>query len=165
MKLDEAKEKLIQAWGSLGTQWGINRTMGSIHALLLVSPESMTTEEIMEQLNISRGNANMNIRALIDWGLVLRENKSGERKEYFYARKDIWEITTRIARERRKRELEPVIQLLQEVKDVEGSTKDAEEFKRMARDLEQFTLRLDKMMQKVEQSNENWFLNILMRMI
>ena len=66
MELDQGKEKFIQSWGTLGSNWGINRTMAQVHALLLICPEALTAEEIMEQLKISRGNANMNIRALID---------------------------------------------------------------------------------------------------
>ena len=89
MKLTEGKEKFIQAWGTLGSSWGINRTMAQVHALLLIAPESLCAEDIMEELNISRGNANMNIRALMDWGLVSKELKSGERKEFFSAEKDI----------------------------------------------------------------------------
>ena len=70
MELPEAKERFIQAWGGFGSQWGINRSMAQVHALLLVSPDPLSTEDVMEQLNISRGNANMNLRALIDWNLV-----------------------------------------------------------------------------------------------
>src|SRR6188768_1517131 len=105
MELKEAKDKFLNAWGTLGTSWGINRTMAQIHALLLISDSELTTEEIMEDLNISRGNANMNIRALMDWGLVHKKIKQGERKEYFVSEGDIWEIARLIARERRKREL------------------------------------------------------------
>ena len=76
MNLEEAKNKFIQSWGTLGSQWGINRTMSQIHALLLVSAEPLSAEDVMEQLNISRGNANMNLRALMDWGLVTKESEA-----------------------------------------------------------------------------------------
>ena len=66
MTLDEGKDKFIQAFGALGSKWGINRTMAQVHALLLVSSESLSADEIMRELNISRGNTNMNVRALID---------------------------------------------------------------------------------------------------
>jgi len=87
MKLTEAKEKFINAWGVHGASWGINRTMAQVHALLLVSPDALSAEEIMEELNISRGNANMNIRTLIEWGLVFKEIKQGVVSDllgYFY---------------------------------------------------------------------------------
>ena len=90
MKLTESREKFINAWGTLATSWGINRTMAQVHALLLVSPDPLSTEEVMEELKISRGNANMNIRTLIDWGLLFKETKAGERKEFFRAEKDLW---------------------------------------------------------------------------
>src|SRR5688500_17675263 len=105
MKLAEAKSQFIQAWGTLGSKWGINRTMAQLHALLIVSPDPLSAEELMEALNISRGNANMNIRDLMDWGLVEKIHKPGDRKEYFSAEKDIWKVTKQVARERKKREL------------------------------------------------------------
>lgn len=85
MELKEASDKFIQNWAQLGTNWGINKTMAQIHALLLISKNSLSAEEIMEKLLISRGNTNMNVRALIDWGLVYREYKIGERMEFFRA--------------------------------------------------------------------------------
>ena len=85
MELNEAKDKFIQSWGSLGSQWGINRTMAQIHALLLIAPEPMSTDEVMEQLKISRGNANINLRELMNWQLVRKEVKTGERMEFFVA--------------------------------------------------------------------------------
>ena len=102
MKLIESKEKFINAWGTLATSWGINRTMAQVHALLLVSPDALSAEEVMEELTISRGNANMNIRTLIDWGLVFKETRSGQRREYFVAEEDIWKVFKQIAKERRK---------------------------------------------------------------
>ena len=91
MELAEGKLKFIEAWGKLGSEWGINRTMAQVHALLMVSPEALTTEEVMAELSISRGNANMTLRDLIDWGLVEKQHKTGERKEFFYAEKDIFQ--------------------------------------------------------------------------
>ena len=70
--------------------------MAQIHALLLISPESMSADEIMEELNISRGNADMNLRGLIDWGLVSKKHRSGERRDYFYAEKDIWKVAQQV---------------------------------------------------------------------
>ena len=88
MKLQEAKAEFVQSWGILGSQWGINRTMAQIHALLLVAADPLTTEEIMQQLSISRGNTNMNVRELMDWNLVQKVIVPGERKEYFKAEKE-----------------------------------------------------------------------------
>ena len=96
MKLEDAKNRFVQIWGTVGVEWGINRTMAQVHGLLLSSEEALTAEQVMEALLISRGNANTNLRELINWGLVFRENRAGERKEYFYAEKNIWEVAQRI---------------------------------------------------------------------
>src|SRR6266536_1582985 len=82
MKLSEAKQQFISSWGAFGTHWGINRTMAQIHALLLVSAEPLTQDDIMEELNISRGNTNMNIRELINWGLVERDKRNKNIKTF-----------------------------------------------------------------------------------
>jgi DNA-binding transcriptional regulator GbsR (MarR family) len=119
VKLAEAKLQFIQAWGKLGSEWGINRTMAQVHALLLITPDALTTEEIMEQLSISRGNTNMTLRDLMGWGLVEKQLKPGERKEYFFADKDTWNIARQVAKERRKRELDPVININKLAKNVD----------------------------------------------
>jgi DNA-binding transcriptional regulator GbsR (MarR family) len=122
MRLAEAKERFIQIWGTVGVEWGINRTMAQVHGLLLSSDAALTAEQIMESLSISRGNANMNLRELISWGLIFRENRPGERKEYFYAEKDIWEVAQRIVAERKKRELDPMMKLLEQLQKELSST-------------------------------------------
>ena len=123
MKLSEAKAQFISSWGAFGTHWGINRTMAQIHALLLISPDPLTQDDIMEELNISRGNVNMNTRELISWGLVDRVLLPGERKEFFTAEKDIWKVATQIIKERKKRALDPMLKLLAQLEDIEGDKK------------------------------------------
>jgi len=91
---------------------------------LMISPDPLSQEDVMERLNISRGNVNMNIRDLVGWGLVDRVLKSGERKEYFSAEKDIWKVATQIVKERKKRELDPMLKLLDQLEDVEGDRKE-----------------------------------------
>ncbi|HSY75670.1 MAG TPA: MarR family transcriptional regulator [Bacteroidia bacterium] len=158
MKYTEGKEKFIEAWGKLGSSWGINRTMAQIHALLLISPEPLSTEQIMEELNISRGNANMNTRALIDWGIVHKELKSGDRKEYFYAEKDIWYVATQVAKERKRRELEPVVKVLGQMKEVEDDkTKATAEFKKMTAELHGFSKKVDGMLDAFIKAEASWF--------
>ena len=107
--LEESKALLVRRWGEMGGYWGINRTMAEIHALLFVSSDPLCTDDVMEQLHVSRGNASMNLRALVDWGLVHREHKLGDRKEYFRADTNVWRMFETIMRERRRREVEPII--------------------------------------------------------
>jgi DNA-binding transcriptional regulator GbsR (MarR family) len=165
MEFSEAKQRFIQAWGTLGSNWGINKAMAQIHALLLLSTEPISTEEIMEELQMSRGNVNMNLRALIDWGIVNREHKVGERKEYFTTGKDVWELAKQVSRERRRREIEPILKVLGEVQDVTGDNKkDVAEFKRVTRDLFDFSIKVDGMIEKFSKSDQTWFYKLLMKL-
>ncbi|NNF59202.1 MAG: hypothetical protein HKN04_13285 [Rhodothermaceae bacterium] len=108
----EALQQFILLWGEMASHWGINRTMAQIHALLYAAERPLDTDEIMERLQISRGNANMNLRALVDWDLVRKTHQIGSRKDYYTAEQDVWKITTTIIEQRRKREIKPVQQAL-----------------------------------------------------
>ena len=166
MKLTEAKQQFISSWGAFGTQWGINRTMAQIHALLLVSVNSLTQDDIMEQLSISRGNVNMNIRELIGWGLVDRVIISGERKEYFTAEKDIWKVATQIIKERKKRELDPMIKLLSQLENIDGDKKDKEiqQFTQVIGSIKKLGLQADKTLDLMIKAEENWFTGSVLKM-
>lgn len=110
--LDRSKALFIRRWGELSGYWGINRTMAELHALLYISADALCTDDIMEALQISRGNTSMNLRQLVDWGLVIRVHRKGDRKEYFTAETDVWEMFQTIVRERRRREVEPIIETI-----------------------------------------------------
>lgn len=166
MQLEEAKSKFIQAWGTFGSNWGINRTMAQVHALLLVASEPLSADDIMDALVISRGNANMNIRALIDWGLVYKELKQGERREYFIAEKDIWKIVRQIIIHRKKKELEPVLSLLDELsRQVDGESKEKDDFVKVVRDILLLTTKADKVLDKFIKSDSDWWMSAFMKMV
>ena len=167
MKLAEAKSQFIQAWGTLGSKWGINRTMAQLHALLFVSAQPMSTEEMMEELNISRGNVNMNIRELMDWGLVEKKHKPGDRKEYFWAEKDIWKVTKQVAKERKKRELEPIIKVLEQVSEVEGDKKDknVKAFVDSISGIKRMANNADKTLDTMIKAEENWFFGGILKLL
>src|SRR3954453_6980171 len=103
--LREARDEFVSQWGAIGSAWGLNRTMPQIHALLITTPNPLSTDEIMEELKISRGNAHGNLRELVSWGLVRSVVRKGERKEFFEAEKDVWKMFCTVMRERRRREL------------------------------------------------------------
>ncbi|MCX2485382.1 GbsR/MarR family transcriptional regulator [Pedobacter sp. MR2016-24] len=159
MELPEAKQKFIESWGKLGSEWGINRTMAQVHALLLLSPEALTTEDIMLELNISRGNANMNLRDLMDWGLIDKQLKPGERKEYFFADKDTWNIARQVAKERKRRELDPVIKVLNELSTIKGDDKDPayKTFKKSVSDINKLAGNVNKTLEMMLKAEEGWF--------
>lgn len=156
MKLEQAKQQFIQTWGNFGGQWGINRSMAQVHALLLVSEKPLCTEEIMETLQISRGNANMNVRDLMNWNLVYKESIPGERKEYFRAEKDMWEVAKRIIKERKRRELEPLQQHLADLKKVDQSYESIA-FVATIENIERLVNRLDSLYNTVMKADEHVF--------
>jgi len=118
--LERSRALFIRRWGEMGGYWGINRTMAELHALLYISAEPLCTDDIMEQLQISRGNASMNLRQLVDWGLIHRVHKKGDRKEYFVPETDVWEMFQSIARERKRREVEPIVETIARCRDMVG---------------------------------------------
>lgn len=159
MTLAEAKAKFIADWGRFGTNWGINRTMAQIHALLLVSPDPLSAEDVMDQLAISRGNANMNLRDLIDWGLVQKVIVPGERKEFFTAEKDIWKVARQIVKERKKRELDQMVPVLKELSEVEGDKRDkaVKTFTDTIHNIRRFSDQADKALDTMIKADEHWF--------
>ena len=112
-KLREAQDMFIRRWGEMGATWGINRTQAEIHALLFVTGRPQCTDDVMDRLNISRGNASMSLRALCDWGIIRRFHRRGERREYFESLGDVWEMFSIIAAERKRREMDPVLETIQ----------------------------------------------------
>jgi len=166
MKLTEARQQFISNWGAFGTHWGINRTMAQIHALLMISPDALSQDDIMAELNISRGNANMNIRELINWGLVERVIIAGERKEFFSAEKDIWKVVRQIVKERKKRELEPMLQLLDKLENTEGDKKDKhmKAFLDTVGSIKKLSKQADKTLDTMIKAEESWFVGNLLKL-
>lgn len=164
MEYADAKQRFIQAWGTLGQSWGINKAMAQIHALLLISTEPLSTEDIMEELSISRGNANMNVRALIDWGIVDKTHIPGERKEYFTSEKDLWALSRQVIVERKKRELEPLQKVLAEVQAIEGAGPEVEEFKNVTGDVGRFANRASAVLEQITRSDKHWFFGPVLKL-
>lgn len=117
VSLTSAQDRFIAAWGQMGSTWGISRTMAEVHALLFIVGQPLCTDDVMERLAISRGNASMSLRALVDWGIVSREHKRGDRKEYFVAEQEPWAILKSVVLERMRREIHPVLAALAEIRD------------------------------------------------
>lgn len=166
MKLHEAKDQFTQLWGALGSSWGINRTMAQVHALLLISPESLSTEDVMQQLSVSRGNANMNLRELMNWNLIFKELKAGDRKEYFRAEKDMWEVAKRISRERKRREIQPLIASLQNLKSLDEDSQQAEakEFLHMVGNIHDMVTKLDTAVDSLMKAEESKFFGTIIKL-
>ena len=146
----DALERFILFWGEMASTWGINRTMAQIHALLYASEEPLDTDSIMERLQISRGNANMNLHSLVNWNLVRKVHQPGSRKDYYVAEKDVWHITAQIIRERERREIGPVMQQLQECRDTLAGDQAAQPCSALTSQEQQFCERIENLMELME---------------
>ena len=163
MHLSEGKAKFIESWGALGSNWGISRTMAQVHALLLVSPGALCADQVMEALCVSRGNANMSLRALMDWGLVHKVLKPGDRKDYFEAEKDMIVVIKQIILQRKRKELDPMVKLLEEISEVECKCKESEEFCRTIHELKRFSTKADTILEHMLTSEKDWMYKVLFR--
>ena len=114
MKLSNIQQKYILHWGEMGTRWGINRTVAQIHALLFLSPKPLPADEIAETLNVARSNVSTSIRELESWGIVRAVHVLGERREHYESMKDVWEMFRLIVEQRKRREVDPTLQLLRQ---------------------------------------------------
>ncbi|HVU63827.1 MAG TPA: MarR family transcriptional regulator [Phycisphaerales bacterium] len=119
-RLTRAQEQFIQVWGQMGPAWGVSRTMAEVHALLYVGAKPLNTDDVMERLRISRGNASMSLRALVEWGLISRVHIRGDRKEYYEADQDAWSMARTVIRERLRREILPLLAALYDIRDQTG---------------------------------------------
>ncbi|MGB6269679.1 MAG: MarR family transcriptional regulator [Olleya sp.] len=165
MKYQEAKEKFISTWGSLGTLWGINKAMAQIQALLFISTKPLSMEDIMEELKISRGNTSMNLRQLMDWGIVTKELIPGERKEFFTTEKDVQELARTIALERSRREIKPVVKILDEVSSIkDDGTEKTKELIKQTKALHELTETMDSMINKLVNHKQNWITKSLLKL-
>jgi DNA-binding transcriptional regulator GbsR (MarR family) len=110
--LSDVQRQYVLHWGEMGTRWGINRTVAQIHALLFLSPKPLPAEEIAETLNVARSNVSTSIRELESWGIVRPVHVLGERREHYESMKDVWEMFRLIVEQRKRREVDPTLQLL-----------------------------------------------------
>lgn len=166
MNYEEAKDKFISTWGSLGSLWGINKAMAQIQALLFISTKPLSMEEIMEELKISRGNTSMNLRQLMDWGIVTKELIPGQRKEFFTTEKDVQELARTIARERSRREIKPVIKVLKDISNIDNDGSEAtKELIKQTKAMHEFTKSADNMINTMVTQEQNWLTKTLMKFI
>lgn len=110
--LPPLNRQFVAHFGEMGSRWGINRTVGQIYALIFLSPQALNADEIAEALEFSRSNVSMGLKELQSWRLVKLLHRTGDRREYFEAPSDVWEIFRVLAEERRRREIEPTLTML-----------------------------------------------------
>jgi DNA-binding transcriptional regulator GbsR (MarR family) len=164
--LTSARDEFISQWGAMGGAWGINRTMAQVHALLMTSERALTTDEVMAELRISRGNAHQNLRELVGWGLVRNVVRKGERKEYYESEKEVWRMFCTVTRERKRREIEPALRALracdEQTRGLKGEK--ALAFNRQIRALFDFIAQIDALMDRMSKSEESTIMPLLLKM-
>src|ERR1700683_1900602 len=111
-QLEEIEDQFVELWNNMASLWGISPTMARIHGLLYITGESLSMDDIMDRLGISRGNVSMNLSKLLEWGLVRRVHKRRDRREYFVSISDVWEMFTLVASQRKRREIDPILTTL-----------------------------------------------------
>ena len=161
-----ARDEFISQWGAMGGAWGINRTMAQVHALLMTSEKALTTDEVMDDLKISRGNAHQNLRELVGWGLVRNVVRKGERKEYYESEKDVWRMFCIIARERKRREVEPALRALRACEEQTRSLRGekAHAFNRQIKALAEFLGQAEAIMERVSKSEQSAIVPLVLKM-
>jgi DNA-binding transcriptional regulator GbsR (MarR family) len=164
--LTTARDEFISQWGAMGGAWGINRTMAQVHALLMTSEKALTTDEVMAELKISRGNAHQNLRDLVGWGLVRNVIRKGERKEYYESEKDVWRMFCIISRERKRREIEPALRALHSCEEqtrlLRGEKATA--FNRQIKALAEFLSQAESIMDRVSKSEQSAIMPLVLKM-
>ncbi len=154
--LHESQERFIALWGQMASSWGIPRSMAEVHALLYLSDTTLNTDDVMARLDISRGSASMTLRSLLDWGVISRVHRRGDRKEYFSAEQDVWKLFRMILRERKKREIEPLLDELHTCRDLSDTLNPGRKKRTLdpeAARLKALNDRLDNMIEFVEMIN------------
>lgn len=116
-RLSTAQERFILHWGEMGARWGINRTVAQIHALLYLAPRPLNAEEICATLSATRSHVSTSLRELQSWGLIRRVRVLGDRRDHFESLKDVWEMFARVVEERKRREMDPTLEMLREIRE------------------------------------------------
>ncbi len=137
------RKEFVESWGELAVKWGFPKSLGQIHSLLLSNNEPMTAEEIMSFLDLSRGTVSSTLRQLADAKLVSKVHFGGDRKEYFDAEREMWQILKAVIDLRKQKELDPLVALLQQMNELEANCPHSNQFKSLIKDLLQFTTTVD----------------------
>src|SRR5262245_18465850 len=117
VRLAEVEGQFVDLWGTMSSLWGINPTMARIHGLLYITGEALTMDDMIDRLGICRGNVSMNLTKLVEWGLVQKAHVRGDRKDRYASVSAVWEFFTRVAAQRKRREIDPVLTTLRRCRD------------------------------------------------
>jgi DNA-binding transcriptional regulator GbsR (MarR family) len=128
MKLSPVQQKFVLHWGEMGARWGINRTVAQIHALLYILPTPLNAEEIAETLAVARSNVSTSLKELQGWRIIKLVHVMGDKRDHFESMKDVWEMFRIVLDERKRREIDPTIALLEECLSDTAKEKDTDKY-------------------------------------
>src|SRR5438067_3672867 len=160
-RLQEVEDQFVDLWRRMSSLWGISPTMAEIHGLLYITGAALSMDDIMARLAISRGNVSMNLSKLVEWGLVRRVHKRGDRRDYYQSLSDVWEMFTLVANQRKRREIDPILTMLRQCKEElspetfgpQANTEPARERFRRVNDLLTFLTLMDSLAQRFFESH------------
>ncbi len=151
-RLPATIERFVLHWGEMGTAWGVNRSVAQIHALLFLSDEALTAEDIAERLAMARSNVSMSLRELLAWNLIRRVPAMGDRRDFFEAEADMLEMVRRIAAGRKAREIDPALSVLRAcVADAKSDARMSPAVRKRLRDMLEFTETVDQSFEEIMQ--------------
>src|SRR5262249_35765440 len=159
--LDRVEEDFIGLWRSMSSLWGISPTMGETHGVLSIPGGALSMDDTMARLTISRGNVSMNLSKLAEWGLIRRVHKRGDRRDYYESLRDVWEMFTLVAAQRKRREIDPILATLRQCREhlspqalgPHADNPQAEEHRRRVHDLLAFLTLVDSLAQRFFESH------------
>jgi len=159
---DQVEQEFVGLWRRMSSLWGISPTMAEIHGLLYITGAALSMDDIMARLDISRGNVSMNLSKLVEWGLVRRVHKRGDRRDYYESLRDVWEMFTLVAAQRKRREIDPILATLRQCKErlspeslgPRAASPQAEDRRRRVHDLLAFLTLVDGLAQRFFDSHK-----------
>jgi DNA-binding transcriptional regulator GbsR (MarR family) len=139
MKLSPVQQKFVLHWGEMGTRWGINRTVAQIHALLYLSPAPLTAEDLADTLAVARSNVSTSLKELQSWRIVKLVHVLGDKRDHFESLKNVWDMFRIVLDERKRREIDPTMAMLEECLSDAGKEKSTDKYtEERLQDLRQF---------------------------
>jgi DNA-binding transcriptional regulator GbsR (MarR family) len=153
--LDDVEEEFLGLWRRMSSLWGVSPTMAEIHGLLYITGAALSMDDIMGRLGISRGNVSMNLSKLAEWGLIRRVHRRGDRRDYYESLRDVWEMFTLVAAQRKRREIDPILSTLRDCESrlATGRAGRDDERRRRVHDLLAFLTLVDSLAQRFFESH------------
>lgn len=167
MDFKEKKAQFIEQWGKISCNWGVCKGMAQLHALLLISPKPMSSTCIQKELNLSTGGICTYLHELVDWGLIYKytDPEQPTRKDYYAAEKDMLTVFKQILKNRKRKELDPILALLDDMEDTPVKCPESEEFKKVVADIQMFSKKVDITLDTLLSTDQSWMVNTFLRLV